>query len=87
MALPYWLFARGLRTVPVQEAAIITLIEPILNPIWAFLITPEKDSPTPAMLLGGGLILLALIWRYLPHQGRRNVLVAEVEDSLERKHD
>jgi len=68
MALPYWLFARGLRSVSPQEAAIITLIEPLLNPVWAYLITPNKDTPTVSMLLGGGLILLALIWRYFPFQ-------------------
>jgi drug/metabolite transporter (DMT)-like permease len=66
MALPYWLFTRGLRTATSQEAAIITLIEPLLNPIWAYLITPEKDTPTVWMLTGGGLILFALVWRYLP---------------------
>jgi hypothetical protein len=55
-----------LRSVSAPEAAIITLIEPLLNPVWAYLITPEKDTPTAPMILGGGLILLALIWRYLP---------------------
>ena len=58
MAVPYWLFTRGLRTVSPQEAAIITLIEPLLNPVWAYLITPEKDTPNSWMFLGGGLILL-----------------------------
>ena len=66
MALPYWLFTRGLRTVSPQEAAIITLIEPLLNPVWAYLITPEKDTPNVWMFSGGGLILLALVWRYVP---------------------
>ncbi len=66
MALPYWLFARGLRSVSPHEAAIITLIEPLLNPLWAYLLTPEKDTPTPSMLLGGSLILVALVWRYVP---------------------
>lgn len=66
MALPYWLFTRGLRSVTAPEAAIITLIEPLLNPIWAYLITPEMDTPTAPMILGGSLILLALIWRYVP---------------------
>ncbi len=68
MAFPYWLFARGLRTVSPQEAAIITLIEPLLNPVWAYLITPEKDTPNMWMLVGGTLILLALVWRYLPRK-------------------
>lgn len=66
MAIPYWLFSRGLRTVTSQEAALITLLEPILNPIWAYIITPERDTPTYPMLIGGALILSALIWRYLP---------------------
>jgi len=68
MAAPYWLFARGLRHVSPHEAGIITLLEPLLNPLWAFLITPEKDTPTPAMWFGGGLILLALVWRYVPER-------------------
>ncbi|MCI0700765.1 MAG: DMT family transporter [Planctomycetia bacterium] len=66
MAFPYWLFTRGLRYVSPHEAAIITLIEPLVNPIWAFLITPEKDTPNVSMLVGGALILLALVWRYFP---------------------
>lgn len=66
MALPYWLFARGLRSVSPHEAALITLIEPLLNPLWAYLITPEKDAPKLPMLLGGTLILVALIWKYVP---------------------
>jgi drug/metabolite transporter (DMT)-like permease len=66
MAIPYWLFARSLRAVSPQEAGIITLIEPLLNPLWAYLMTPEKDKPTVPMILGGGFILAALIWRYIP---------------------
>jgi DME family drug/metabolite transporter len=66
MALPYWLFAHGLRSVSPHEAAIITLIEPLLNPVWAFFLTPDTDSPTTPMFLGGGLIMMALIWRYIP---------------------
>ncbi|MDY3552842.1 DMT family transporter [Gemmata sp. JC717] len=68
MALPYWLFTRSLRAVPPQEAAIITLLEPLLNPVWAYLITPEKDTPNLWMFAGGGLILLALVWQYLPRR-------------------
>jgi drug/metabolite transporter (DMT)-like permease len=75
MAVPYWLFTRGLRTVSPQEAALITLIEPLLNPVWAYLLTPEKDAPTLAMGVGGALILLALAWKYLPR--KRQVLTTE----------
>jgi len=65
MAIPYWLFARGLKTVSPTEAGLITLLEPVLNPIWAYLISPETDRPTWATWVGGGLLLGALAWRYL----------------------
>ncbi|MFO0821612.1 MAG: DMT family transporter [Gemmataceae bacterium] len=66
MGVPYWLFTRSLRAVSAQEAAIITLLEPLLNPVWAYLLTPHTDTPTPAMFLGGSLILVALVWKYVP---------------------
>jgi DME family drug/metabolite transporter len=65
MALPYALFARGLKHVSPQEAGMITLLEPLLNPLWAYLISPQTDTPGPATLLGGSLIVGALAWHYL----------------------
>jgi drug/metabolite transporter (DMT)-like permease len=69
MGLPYWLVARGLRTVSPQEAGTITLLEPILNPLWTYLAAGEK--PSPFTLLGGLFILGALVWRYWPQQRRK----------------
>ena len=66
MAVPYWLFARGLRSVTPQEAGIITLLEPVLNPIWAYLVAPERETPTIWTIAGGGILLGALAWRYAP---------------------
>jgi DME family drug/metabolite transporter len=72
MALPYCLFARGLRTVGPQEAGIITLLEPLLNPFWAFLIAPDRDTPTVWTIIGGVVLLTAIAMRYLPHRKRNN---------------
>jgi drug/metabolite transporter (DMT)-like permease len=68
MALPYWLFTRGLKSVSPQEAGIITLLEPILNPMWAYLVTSGRETPTPWTLAGGGVLLAALAWRYWPQR-------------------
>jgi drug/metabolite transporter, DME family len=68
MGLPYFLFARGLRWVSPLEAGAITLLEPILNPLWAYLISPETDTPTPFTWVGGSLIIGALAYRYLPKE-------------------
>ncbi|MBY0588687.1 DMT family transporter [bacterium] len=64
MGLPYVLFARGLSVVPAKEAGILTLIEPVLNPIWAFLIA--RDLPTSGTLVGGAILLTSLLWQYWP---------------------
>lgn len=66
MGLPYWLMARGLRTVSPQEAGTITLLEPILNPLWAYLVSPQTEVPHPLTFVGGAVILAALAWRYWP---------------------
>jgi len=68
MAAPYWLFARGLKTVTPHEAGIITLLEPVLNPVWAYLMAPEKETPTIWTAMGGCILLAALAWRYLPRR-------------------
>jgi drug/metabolite transporter (DMT)-like permease len=64
MGLPYWLMTRGLQSVSPQEAGTITLLEPILNPVWAYLVADEV--PLPATFFGGAFILGALAWRYWP---------------------
>jgi drug/metabolite transporter (DMT)-like permease len=64
MALPYWLMARSLKTVSPQEAGTITLLEPLLNPLWAYLISGEQ--PSAYTVAGGTFILGALAWRYWP---------------------
>ncbi len=71
MGLPYLLMARGLRTVTPSEAGTLTLLEPLLNPLWAYLIAPEKEKPTFATVFGGICILGALAYRYWPRK-RRN---------------
>src|SRR5205814_10522904 len=64
MALPYWLVARGLRSVSPQEAGTLTLLEPLLNPLWAYAVSGE--TPHDFTLFGGVFILGALVWRYWP---------------------
>ena len=63
LGVPYFLFSKGLQTVPLQEASLIALIEPVLNPLWVALTVGE--IPSLATLAGGGLIVAALVVRYL----------------------
>jgi drug/metabolite transporter (DMT)-like permease len=66
IAAPYVLFSYGLKRVPGVEASLLALVEPLLNPVWVALFIGE--TPTPATLIGGGLIVAALAARYNPCQ-------------------
>jgi len=63
LGIPYWLFSKGLETVALQEASLIVLIEPVLNPVWVALAVGE--IPSAATLAGGALIIAGLGLRYL----------------------
>jgi len=62
LGIPYFLFSKGLETISLQEASLIVLIEPVLNPVWVALVVGEM--PAPATLAGGGIILSSLAVRY-----------------------
>jgi drug/metabolite transporter, DME family len=66
LGVPYFLVARGLRALSPQEVGSLTLLEPLLNPLWAYLVYPEKERPTLFTLLGGAFILGGLLYRYFP---------------------
>lgn len=63
LGIPYFLFSKGLEKISLQEASLIVLIEPVLNPIWVALRFAE--IPSRATLIGGGIILVSLGMRYI----------------------
>lgn len=69
MSIPYVLFARGLRGTTSPEASVLTLIEPLLVPLWVYVAWghhPSYDAPRWWTWVGGTLILSGLLLRYLP---------------------
>jgi len=55
IALAYVLVTKALETIPALEASLILLIEPVLNPVWAWVFQGER--PGSWALVGGGVIL------------------------------
>ncbi len=70
IGLAYTLFtiamARGVRSL---DAGIVGYIEPVLNPIWVFLVLGER--PTKWALVGGAIIVVAVVAHTLL-EARRN---------------
>lgn len=60
---PYFIFSKALKTISLQEASLILLLEPVLNPLWVYLVIGEL--PARVTLIGGSVILISLAGRYL----------------------
>jgi DME family drug/metabolite transporter len=57
----YLLLTAGVRHVTALEASVLLLLEPALNPVWAWLV--HGETPGPWAIAGGILILGATILR------------------------
>ncbi len=63
LGLAYLAFSRGVTGTPAIEASLLVLLEPVLNPIWTFLVAGER--PGPWAIAGGAVVLGATAWRTL----------------------
>jgi drug/metabolite transporter (DMT)-like permease len=61
IGIAYVLVLRALRRVSALEAALLLMVEPVLNPLWAWLLHGEE--PGALALLGGAIILGATLWK------------------------
>lgn len=64
IGLAFVIFMEGAKFVPSAEAGLISLIDVVLAPIWVFLAFGE--SPGPATIVGGAIVLAAAVWRVAP---------------------
>jgi drug/metabolite transporter (DMT)-like permease len=59
VGLAYVLLTYGIKHVPAFEASILLLIEPLLNPVWAWVV--HGENPGPWALVGGAIVLGATV--------------------------
>ena len=87
IGLAYTLFtvamARGVRSL---DAGIVGYIEPVLNPIWVFLVLGER--PTQWALIGGAIIVAAVVCHTLieARRGRQLVALSMKNELIRRLH-
>ncbi|TNC13790.1 DMT family transporter [Methylobacterium terricola] len=63
-ALSFLLFLLGSRHIPSTEAALIGLLDVVLGPLWVWIVMSE--DPSPGALLGGVIVLAAVVWYLAP---------------------
>jgi drug/metabolite transporter (DMT)-like permease len=55
IALAYVFVTSAIHSIPALEASVILLLEPVLNPLWAWVV--QREVPGTWALLGGAIIL------------------------------
>lgn len=63
VALSYRLLVRAVARVPALETSLLVLFEPVLNPVWAYLLLEER--PSSWALAGAAILCLVTIVRAL----------------------
>jgi len=64
MGIPYVLFSLGLKRISSHQASGLTLLEPILVPVWVWVAwrnATDYEYPAVTTMIGAGLILAGLL--------------------------
>ncbi len=67
IGLAYFLLTRAIRHVPAFETATLLMLEPAINPVWAWLVHGERPG---ALALGGGSLILGASFFHTWQQSR-----------------
>jgi drug/metabolite transporter (DMT)-like permease len=69
ICVAFVMFMEGAKYIPAAESALINMAEAVLAPLWVFFAFGENPGPTA--LIGGALVLGAVLWRIGPDLWRR----------------
>ena len=58
LGIPFILYSQAIRVLPAVETALILTLEPVLNPLWVFLVIDER--PSQLAMLGGAIVLVTV---------------------------
>jgi drug/metabolite transporter (DMT)-like permease len=67
LCIAFLLFMEGAKYIPPAEAGLIAMLDVVLGPLWVLLAFGEQ--PGPMAIVGGALVLGALVWRLAPEIG------------------
>lgn len=77
IGLSYVIFTWGIRRVLAIESSLITMVEPVLNPLWVYL--GYGEVPTSYAIAGGVIIIITLLVRSLYAEKKRKLSLQKTE--------
>jgi len=79
LAIGFILFTNGARLIPAGEAILLSLVESILAPIWVWVWPTLHEYPGDRALIGGALVIAAVIWNTLAEMGQAKRIAPPIE--------
>ncbi len=79
LGIGFILFTNGARLIPAGEAILLSLVESILAPIWVWVWPTLHEYPGDRALIGGALVIAAVIWNTLAQMGQAKRIAPPIE--------
>ena len=79
LGIGFILFTTGARLIPAGEAILLSLLESILAPIWVWIWPTLHEYPGDRALIGGALVIAAVIWNTISEMGQAKRIAPPVE--------
>jgi drug/metabolite transporter (DMT)-like permease len=79
LGIGFILFTNGARLIPAGEAILLSLLETVLGPIWVWVWPTLHEYPGDYALIGGALVIGAVIWNTIAEMGETKRIAPPVE--------
>ena len=79
LGIGFILFTTGARLIPAGEAILLSLLETVLGPIWVWVWPTLHEYPGDYALIGGALVIAAVIWNTVAEMGQAKRIAPPVE--------
>jgi len=79
LGIGFILFTTGARLIPAGEAILLSLLESILAPIWVWVWPTLHEYPGDRALIGGALVIGAVIWNTVVEMGQARPIAPPIE--------